>query len=159
MQNTRAREGGFTIVEIAMGVVLLAVGALGFISAIIGSQLSIRANQELSIVNAAFVTAVENFRESCRSSFDSTVTSYAAGVNVTGTLMRGLNTPSLTATVTLSEPGQVPLIDLNGDGDTLDSGLTASQVNAAVVQFTATWRGVLGRRSVVHKTILARDDV
>lgn len=152
-------SSGFTIIEFAIASVVLVVGLMGFVAAIVTSQVMVRATHEVNAANNSAISAIEKFRRDCVDDFTATVTSYK---NM-GTLPM---TPDLdhigaiaTVTVISDETALLPPLDLNGDGDTADTDVPAAELNAAILRLNITWKGVLGNRSIEHTAILAKGDL
>lgn len=48
---------------------------------------------------------------------------------------------------------------INGDGDYLDTNLSAADIDAAVLRIVVTWQGALGPRTLEYSTIIAKGEV
>lgn len=60
-----ADTSGFTIVEVSISTVLLIVGVLGFVGALLASQVMMRSTKESNRANALMITTMEEFRREC----------------------------------------------------------------------------------------------
>lgn len=65
----------------------------------------------------------------------------------------------LDVSVLVDETTIEPPVDLNGDGDFLDTNVAAADLQAAVLRIVVTWDGVLGLRRVEYSTIIAKGEV
>ncbi|MFQ5504902.1 MAG: prepilin-type N-terminal cleavage/methylation domain-containing protein [Planctomycetota bacterium] len=156
-KDRRRREGGFTMVELAITLSLLVIGLLGFVGAILSAQLLSRTTRERALASSAAIDIVEDFRVSCMTNFTAAMTAYSAGV--TPTLPPGLGADATaTSTLILDETKIVPPLDLDGNGLFVDV-LTPDVVNAGVLRVVVRWRGARGLQSIEYTTIIARGEM
>lgn len=157
--TARARaDGGFMIVEIAVAMSLLVVGIVGFLGAVVSSHVLSRTAREMNIASTALTSVIEEFKKSCAVDFDAALTTYSNQTLDPARLVGTGTERSLTTFVELDETALDPPLDLNGDGDFLDTGLAPSQVKAAMLRVRATWHGVAGQRELEFTTIVARGE-
>jgi type II secretory pathway pseudopilin PulG len=150
-------ERGFTIVEVTVSLVFLVIGVLGFVQAMVSSQILVRGTREMNLAQSAIVNAIEDFRYECGLDFDAALASYAAG-SVVPALPPALGaSAALSLTLIVDEPRISPPTDLNGDGDFLDIGVATTDAAAGVLRANLNWTGVTGRRELEYTTIVARE--
>ncbi len=69
-------ETGFSLVEVTLGLTLLTIGLLGFVGAIVSTQILVRVTKETNIANAAIISTIEEFRDACAADFVGAINSY-----------------------------------------------------------------------------------
>ncbi|MEM7201907.1 MAG: hypothetical protein AAF628_16695 [Planctomycetota bacterium] len=154
MTASRDGEGGFSLVEASVVISVMVIGVLGLLSAMVSAQMLSRTTREMDEASMALVEAVEVFRSDCSDDFDGAVDAVISG----GALFPpgpGRNT-RLWRTVVSDETAISPPIDLNGDGDLLDTAVAVADADAAVVVFKITWRGARGAREVEYTVVVSR---
>ena len=52
-------ESGVSLVEITLGLTLLTIGLLGFVGAIVSTQVMVRVTKETNIANAAIISTID----------------------------------------------------------------------------------------------------
>lgn len=159
MEESRERQNpskGFTLVEVTLGLTLLMIGLLGFIGAIVSTQIMVRVTRERNIANLAIVSTIEEFREECAIDFVAAVTAYQNASNLSPDRLLGIgNSANMTSVVVLDENQLNPPLDLDGNGVYVDV-LTPAEVNAAILRVRVTWSGSRGQSEVEYTTIVAK---
>ena len=102
------------------------------------------------------------FRRDCVADFDATLSTYKVmgALPTDATLDRiGRGGAKLTVTLISDETALTPKLDLNGDGDFLDTDVPTADLRAGILRIRIAWNGVLGERSFEHTAILARGEL
>jgi type II secretory pathway pseudopilin PulG len=160
-QQQREHEIGFSLVEIILGLTLLTIGLLGFVGAIVSTQVLVRVTKEKNIANAAIISTMEEFREACATDFVAAVTTYQNGANLSPDRLMGMGEgANMVSVVVLDENTLNPPIDLNGNGVFVDNIPLAdvATLNAAVLRVRVAWTGVRGPMEIEYTTILAKGE-
>ena len=169
-------ETGFSLVEVTLGLTLLMIGLLGFVGAIVSTQIMVRVTKETNIANAAIISTIEEFRDACATDFVGAINSYLdedtedVGGVLTPDRLAGLGEgPIMSSVIVLDENQLTPAFDLDGDGvigavliedGTASSGIvTPANANAAVLRIRVSWTGVRGPMEVEYTTIVAKGDI
>ena len=172
-RRVQGLETGFSLVEVTLGLTLLMIGLLGFVGAIVSTQIMVRVTKETNIANAAIISTIEEFRDACATDFVGAINSYLAEdtYNVGGVLtpdrLAGLGeNPMMSSVVVLDENQLTPAFDLDGNGTIGavplqgDTGIVApANANAAVLRIRVSWTGVRGPMEVEYTTIVAKGDI
>ena len=153
----RAEEGGFTLLEMAFVTVVLIVGAMSFAVTVIATTTLSQQAQSRSTANTEMVSAIENFRQSATKDFEDIVKEMSRGV-VTSKLGEK-NGITIERHVVLDETKLTPRMDLNGDGDALDTDLAPEELLTAYLVMVVKWSDATGEHKKVWPTMLARGEV
>ena len=149
-------EAGFTLVEITLCLTLLMIGILGFIGAIVSTQVMVRVTKERNIANLAIISTIEEFREACGEDFVAAVTAYQNASNLNPDRLLGIgDAANMTSMVVLDENDLIPPLDLDSNGVYLDV-VAPEDTNAAVLRVRVSWNGVRGPMDIELMTIVAK---
>ena len=173
-------ETGFSLVEVTLGLTLLMIGLLGFVGAIVSTQIMVRVTKETNIANAAIISTIEEFRDACATDFVGAINSYVEVDTGDGNGVLSLDRLAgigeeamMTSVIVLDESELTPGFDLDGDGvvgsylvedegEVVQSGsgiATAETANAAVLRIRVSWTGVRGPMEVEYTTIVAKGEI
>ncbi len=145
---------GIGLVEVAAVMTVLVIGVMGFVSALISGQVLAVKTREVDRANAAAIRALESFRAACSTDFTAAVTAVAT---VPQQSVPGLGSQAImTRTLIQNETLVAPPIDLNGDGDKLDTAVALGDLVVAVVVFELEWRSAAGATRIDYTTIRPR---
>ncbi len=161
-EKEQSRESGFSLVEVTLGLTILVIGLLGFVGAIVSTQIMVRMTKEKNIANAAIISTIEEFREACATDFVAAVTAYESGTNMNAGRLTGIGEgATMTSIIVMDENTLNPPLDLN-DNDVFVDNIPMADVgtlNAAVLRIHVSWTGVRGPMEVEYTTILAKGEV
>lgn len=155
--ETPDAQSGFTTVEMALAASSIVVGLLSYVGSVIASSKMSLDTRARTAANVEMTTAIEEFRELAAADFVGTTGGLADLETKEG--LSTIDGIKVHRQVILDETKIQPPLDLNGDGDTTDTNLTAADVNAAYLVTTVTWVGPSGQRSVSWPTVIARGEV
>ena len=154
-------ESGFSLVEVTLGLTVLVIGLLGFIGAIVSTQMMVRMTKEKNIANTAIISMIEEFREACATDFVAAVTTFESGTNLNADRLTGIGEgATMTSTIVMDESTLNPPLDLNDNLVYIDDIQMADvgTLNAAVLRIHVTWTGVRGPMEMEYTTIVAKGD-
>ena len=158
-EGQEPEDPGFTLVEVTLALTLLMIGLLGFIGAIVSTQVMVRVTAERNIANTAIISTIEEFREACAEDFVAAVTAYQNATNLYPERLLGLGEGAvMSSVVILDENLLTPPIDLDSNGVFVDI-LTPEEVNAAVLRVRVAWNGPRGPSDIEHTNIVARGQI
>ena len=138
-----AAEDGFTILEAAIALTVLAVALLSLWGTLI---YCLRSNQVVEQKMKALNAAQAKVEELKSQPFETLIVEYGPG----GNQGDRFGVPSL------DDDESLPL-DLNGDGDSVDEDVSATY-GILPVRVSIEWMGALGRQRMDVRTILKRED-
>ncbi len=150
-----------TRLVLSLGLTLLTIGLLGFVGAIVSTQVLVRVTKEKNIASAAIISTMEEFREACAADFVAAVTTYQNGVNLSPDRLTGIGeAANMDSVVVFDENILNPPFDLNGNGVFVDNIPVAdvATLNAAVLRVRVSWTGVRGPMEIEYTTILAKGE-
>ncbi len=160
-EKEQCLEGGFSLVEVTLGLLILAVGLLGFVGAIASTQILVRVTKEKNIANGAIISTIEEFREACSTDFVAAITAYESGTNLNPGLLTGIGDGAvMTSTIVMDENLLNPPLDLNDNAvfvDVIPMGAVAT-LNAAVLRIQVSWIGARGPMDLEYTTIVAKGE-
>lgn len=153
-------SSGFTMVEIAIAMTFLVTGLLGFVGAIVSSQVLARANREVNIANTAVVNVIEEFRDKCTLDFDGTLNAIQLGNEPLPVVPEGLGAAAVFERELILDETQIsPPIDLDGIPDNDNENVTPFEATAAVLRIRLSWNGALGQQDIEYTVVLARGEL
>ncbi len=150
-------ESGFATIELALAASTIVIGLLSYVGAIISSTRMSADTRARIAANVEITTAIEEFREAIASDFVTATAALEEKQSYDGIT----NSDSLRVhrQVILDETKIQPPLDLNGDGDTTDTNLSASDLQAAYLVTTVTWIGPRGQQTITWPSVIARGEV
>jgi Tfp pilus assembly protein PilV len=164
-RRTRRREAGFTVLEAAVSMGVLAVSLLSLWGTVVYcSRSNVAAEQKKRAMNAAqakleelkafpFSTLISEFGPS-----GSTGNKFPVlQLDDDQTVAEGQITFYVNETDTASDSVMGLPMDLNGDGDTLDTDVSTGY-QLLPVKVSITWAGALGQQTIELRTILRKED-
>jgi type II secretory pathway pseudopilin PulG len=163
--RTGTHEAGFTILEAAVAMAVLAVALLSLWSTLIYcSRSNLAAEQKKRAVNAA-QAKIEELKAQ---DFATLIADYGPGGTIgdtfavptlddsqavaQGRIVFGVNEPTALGT----DGAPLPL-DLNGDGDDTDTDVSGDY-QLLPVRVVVSWKGALGAQRVDLRTLLRKED-
>lgn len=165
MGEARRREDGFTVLEAAVAMAMLAVALLSLWGTLVYcSRSNVAAEQKKKAMNAAqakieelksqpFATLVSDYGPSGKIGDRFAVpTVDDDSANAEGQITFYTDETDVTTDPTIGLP-----MDLNGDGDALDTDVAAGY-QLLPVKVTVHWNGVLGEQRVDLRTILRKEE-
>jgi len=157
--SSSRHEAGLSAIEILIAIAVLSIGLLGFIGTLSSAQFLTRGTKELNAANLAIISAVEVFREECRTDFEGTLAKYQNGMVAAAPAGIGSGA-TIEQTVILDETQITsPPIDINGNGTHVETVTDLSTVRIAVLRIRLSWTSASGPRSLEHVALVARGDL
>jgi type II secretory pathway pseudopilin PulG len=164
VHDRKAREAGFTVLEAAVSLTLLAVALLSLWGTLIYcSRSNVAAEQRMKALNAA-QAKIEELKsqpfESLINEFGPSGTTGATfavpTIDESESVASGRIAFFIDETDSYGEPLGFPL-DLNGDGDTEDTEVSQG-FELLPVRVTVRWEGVLGEQQVDLRAFLRKEE-